>query len=173
MILTVQMNSRQPKTKNQLMSADSCRAYCFRLLNRRSYSEYELLQKLKERKAPEQVIEQTISKLREEGFVNDANLCEAVIHYRSAVTKHGYYSVKRELQRRGIDAETADAVLAEEYDEGKENAAALLYLQKQIRRLHLEEDDELPREKLFAAMARRGFSSSATAFAFENFAQEE
>jgi len=155
------------------MSADSCRAYCFRLLNRRNYSEYELRQKLKERNAPEQVIEQTISRLRDEGFVNDANLCEAVIHYRSAVTRHGYYSVKRELQRRGIDAETADAVLAEEYDEEKENAAALLYLQKQIRRLHLSEEDEFPREKLLAAMVRRGFSSPAISFAFESIFTEE
>ena len=154
------------KTKENVESAEQCRALCLRLINRRSYSEYELRKKLEERNACYEHIEQTVSILKENALINDAALASAIIHYYGAVCAKGRFAVRNELCRRGIKEEVFAPLLAEEYDEEEERKAALLYLQKQLGRSRKEENESVAKDKLYASLRRRGFSSSAIEFAF-------
>lgn len=83
------------------------------LLARREHSFAELLRKLLQRGAPEELAEIELERLQSEGLLSDARFCEAYVYSRSQ-RGFGPVRLREELRHRGVADSLIDAVL---YDE--------------------------------------------------------
>lgn len=82
------------------------------ILGRRMYSESELRGRLADRGYTDEEIDEAVEKLKEYGFLNDAAYAAALVE-RAAAKNQSKKALLFELNRRGIDRETAmDAVEA-------------------------------------------------------------
>lgn len=83
------------------------------LLARREHSYTELLRKLLQRGAPEDLAEIELERLQSEGLLCDARFCEAYVYSRSQ-RGFGPVRLREELRQRGVADTLIDTVL---YDE--------------------------------------------------------
>lgn len=96
--------------------------YCLDLLSRRGYSRKELQDKLLERKVPEEIIGELLDRLTREKLICDEAFKESFVRSRQTYQKQGFYKIRQELARRGIE------LTREDYDPAAElaNVAALV-----------------------------------------------
>jgi regulatory protein len=138
-------------------------------LSYRARSEKEIRQNLGKHEIPEVVIEETLERLRRDGFVNDKQFASAWVENRSTFRPRGRRALALELRQKGIDDSTIESAL-EEVDE---EALAYEAGQKKARKLALsppapaggskgQEWSEF-RKKMSEFLARRGFSYSVIA----------
>jgi regulatory protein len=84
------------------------------LLAAREHARQELRQKLIQRQADPELLEQVLDQLRRDGLQSDERFCESLVESR--INKgQGPLRIRRELKERGIDAELTDRYL-EIYD---------------------------------------------------------
>lgn len=124
-----------------------------RLLASRPRSEAEVRQRLARRELPPEVIDHTVMRLREFGYVNDDEFARFWVESRSGANPRGRYVVRRELHAKGVDAETADTAMESLADAD----AALRAGTKKARSLRGLDYPEF-RNRLTAYLVRRGFS---------------
>ncbi|MGH2588243.1 MAG: regulatory protein RecX, partial [Dehalococcoidia bacterium] len=123
-----------------------------RLLAARPRSEAEVRQRLLRRGLPHDVIVDTIARLREYGYLNDAEFARFWVESRSGANPRGRYAVRRELRAKGVDQDTADEAMASLTEERSARKAAL----KKARGLHGLEYPAF-RTRLAGYLVRRGF----------------
>ena len=123
-------------------------------LDRRLHSEKELREKLA-RDYSKRIIDLAIAEISKLGLINDEAFARAFCEQRMNVNKKGPYMVLQELYKRGVERELAKAVVDEIYgqDDG-EMKSALAAAQKYKKEL----DTPKGKQKLFAALCRKGFS---------------
>lgn len=126
-----------------------------RLLTYRPRSERELRQRLRRRGFAANVIEETLAKLRERGFVNDEAFAKYWSESRDRFSPRSGRLVQVELRRQGVAAETAEEATAELDDEDAAYRAAGRRL-RSLRGLEYA----VFRERLGGFLTRRGFSYS-------------
>lgn len=127
-------------------------------LSYRARSESEIRKNLQKHEISEAVIEQTLEKLRNEGFANDGQFARAWVENRSAFRPRSRRMLALELRQKGLDDESMRTALQSVDDEALAYEAA----QKRAARYkNLEWKDF--RKKLSNFLARRGFSYSVTA----------
>ncbi|MGH2598454.1 MAG: regulatory protein RecX [Dehalococcoidia bacterium] len=123
-----------------------------RLLAARPRSEAEVRQRLLRRGLPHDVIVDTIARLREYGYLNDAEFARFWVESRSGANPRGRYVVRRELRAKGVDQETVDTAL-----EGlTEEASAAKAARKKARSLQGLEH-RVFYTRLTGYLVRRGF----------------
>ena len=132
-------------------------------LSYRARSEKEIRQNLSKHEIPGSVIEETLERLRRDGFANDKNFASAWVENRSTFRPRGRRALALELRQKGIDDSTIESAL-EDVDE---EALAYEAGQKKARKLTLslskgQEWSEF-RKKMSEFLARRGFSYSVIA----------
>ena len=132
-------------------------------LSYRARSEKEIRQNLSKHEIPGAVIEETLERLRRDGFANDKNFASAWVENRSTFRPRGRRALALELRQKGIDDSTIESAL-EDVDE---EALAYEAGQKKARKLTLslskgQEWSEF-RKKMSEFLARRGFSYSVIA----------
>jgi regulatory protein len=127
-------------------------------LSYRARSEKEIRQNLSKHEIPETVIEETLERLRRDGFANDKNFASAWVENRSTFRPRGRRALALELRQKGIDDTTIESAL-EEIDE---EALAYEAGQKKAGKLKVQEWSEF-RKKMSEFLARRGFSYSVIA----------
>ena len=92
------------------MSQDKIRQLILNLLNRRDYSQYEIIQKLSIKGYQRDDIQAALSPLIAAGLINEPRYAENYIYWRR--TKgYGPLRILRELEIRGIPAEMIAEVL--------------------------------------------------------------
>lgn len=127
---------------------------CFRLLGLRPRSEKELRDKLKEKQFDPKIIDQTIKKVAELGYLNDAEFARAFIEMKKS---KGKIAIRFELRRKGVDDEIIKSSLEKYYSSDEETGSALNLAQKKLRTYK-----KLPpfkiKQKLGQYLAGRGFS---------------
>jgi regulatory protein len=124
-------------------------------LSYRSRSESEIRQNLVKHKIPENVIEQTLQRLRQDGLANDDQFAQAWVENRSTFRPRSSRMMAMELRQKGLNDEAVSSALKAIDDEALAYEAA----QKKVPRLvDLEWIDF--RKKLSDFLARRGFSYS-------------
>src|SRR5687768_15020753 len=74
-----------------------------RFLGYRARSEKEMRDSLLKKKAPQEIIERIITKLKAQKFLNDEEFTRLWIDQRTRVNKKSLRIIKLELQRKGID----------------------------------------------------------------------
>ncbi|MBI2212743.1 MAG: regulatory protein RecX [Acidobacteria bacterium] len=136
-----------------------------RLLNYRFRSEAELRRKLREKDVASEAIDETIERLRRQGWIDDARF--AVQYARSLLRKKkGRRRIEAELRELGVDDAVTRAAIAEAGEEHSEEAAVDALLAKKAtslqRKLGPEGlDDETGRKKLAAYLFSQGYDAPA------------
>jgi len=127
-------------------------------LSYRARSESEIQQNLRKHEIPEEVIEQTLERLRQDGLANDDQFARAWVENRSAFRPRSRRMMAMELRQKGLDNEAVSSAVKDVNDEALAYEAA----QKRATRFKGLEWSEF-RKKLSEFLARRGFSYSVIA----------
>jgi regulatory protein len=122
------------------------------LLASRPRSEAEMRTRLLRRELPHDIVTDTLARLREYGYVNDAEFARFWVESRSGANPRGRYVVQRELRAKGVGQETADAAMEELTEETSAERAA----RKKLRSLRGLEYQDF-RNRLTGYLVRRGF----------------
>jgi regulatory protein len=127
-------------------------------LSYRARSEKEIRQNLRKHEMPEEVIEETIEKLRKAGLANDNEFAQAWVENRSTFRPRSRRALSMELRQKGLDDETVQSAVSGVDEEALAYEAA----QKRLGRVEGLEWNEF-RKKLSEFLARRGFPYSVIA----------
>lgn len=138
------------------------RAYAFALekaitlLAARARTEKEIVDSLHNNAYSDVVIAKVMARLHEAGYINDAQFAE---QWASSRTTKGLGSrrIRMELRQKGVDAEQIDLTLSSMDDDAVMDSA-LKAAQKASRGKDLSSPAD--RQKILAALARRGFDFS-------------
>jgi regulatory protein len=127
-------------------------------LSYRARSENEIRKNLSKHEIPDAVIEETLERLRREGFADDKKFASAWVENRSTFRPRGRRALALELRQKGIEDHTIESALEGIDDEALAYEAG----QKKARKLRVQEWTEF-RKKMSEFLARRGFSYSVIA----------
>jgi regulatory protein len=148
--------------KIEQLQAEDARERAFQqamlFLSYRARSESEIRQNLRKHEIPEPVIEQTLDRLRQDGFANDHQFARAWVENRSTFRPRSRRMMAMELRQKGLHEEAVSSAIAGVNDEALAYEAA----QKRMARYKGLEWNEF-RKKLSDFLARRGFSYSVIA----------
>ena len=122
-------------------------------LSYRARSESEIRQNLRKHEMPEEVIEETLARLRQDGLANDGQFAQAWVENRSTFRPRSRRMLAMELRQKGLDDEAVSSALEDVDDEPLAYEAA----RKRASRLKGLEWADF-RKKLSEFLARRGFS---------------
>jgi regulatory protein len=129
-----------------------------RFVQFRERSEAEIQENLREHKVPEEIIQEVLERLQRSGIVDNRRFARTWIENRSEFRPRSRRALAYELRRRGIEQEVIQDSLESLDDEELAYQAAI----KQTRKYR-----ELPwqeyRQKMYAFLARRGFSYETAA----------
>ena len=127
-------------------------------LSYRARSESEIRQNLRKHEIPDEVIEQTLERLRQNGLANDGQFARAWVENRSAFRPRSRRMMAMELRQKGLNEEAVTSAM-EDVDDG-----ALAYEAALTRALRFKDLEWIEfRKKLAEVLARRGFSYSVIA----------
>lgn len=127
-------------------------------IGRRSLSKRQLRDHLAKRGTSEAVLEQTLVRLEEMGYINDLTFArEFADRSRRKSSKR---VIIQGLKERSIDPEIIDWVI-EDYSEESEYELARKLAEKKWRSAR-SIDPETSRRRIMAALQRKGFSSSTS-----------
>jgi regulatory protein len=127
-------------------------------LSYRARSESEIRKNLRKHEIPEEVIEQTLERLRQDGLANDGQFARAWVENRSVFRPRSRRMMAMELKQKGLNEEAVTSALEDVNDEPLAYEAAL----KRAPRFKDLEWIEF-RKKLSEFLARRGFPYSVIA----------
>lgn len=141
-----------------------CHTAALRLLNYRWNSEVELRRKLARKKFERPVIDATLQRLREEGWLDDERFAGAYVSAR--LRKNiGPQRLRRELIEAGVDDEIAGRAVRENVDAERSEAGVLALCQKKMRMIarrygveYLRTDQG--RKKLAAYLLNQGYDAA-------------
>jgi regulatory protein len=122
-------------------------------LNARERTEHELRAFLERRKAEQDVIDDVVAAVREEGLVDDAGYARRFAEDRRLLDRWGSERIARDLERRGVERELVEQALAG-HDREDELAVAIELLG---RRFPQPFDGDRERDKAWRMLVRRGY----------------
>jgi len=158
--LKVGQELSQDKVASLQAEDDRERAYqqAMLFLSYRARSESEIRQNLSKHEIPQDVIEQTLERLRENQLANDNQFARAWVENRNTFRPRSRRALQMELRQKGLSDEASQSALEGLDEEALAYEAGL----KKARRLQSEEWGEF-RKKLSEHLARRGFPYSVIA----------
>ena len=143
--------------------------YCAVLiLGRRSHTKKELYDKLIKKGYSEECVEQAVSYMEEQGYINDRDYAEKFLHDAVELKKHGISRVRMDLRRKGIDDEIIEEVISECEFENSDTIQKIL----ESRAKNYDLTDKKQRDRLIGYMLRRGFSYGEVYSALRQYMEE-
>lgn len=139
------------------------------LLAVRARTKKELEDALRRCAYPEDAVSRVLAYLEQVGYLDDAGFASQWAASRQAKGL-GARRIARELRRKGVDASAVEQTL-EGMDDGAQLDAALFAARKAARGRNL--DDPRDRQKLLAALARRGFDYALARRTLERLREEQ
>ena len=127
-------------------------------LSYRARSESEIRKNLRKHEYAEPIIEETVARLRQDGFANDDQFAKAWVENRITFRPRSRRMMAMELRQKGLDDEAVQAAIETVDDEASAYEAA----QKRATRFKALEWQDF-RKKLSEFLARRGYSYSVIA----------
>lgn len=138
------------------------------LLAMRSRTQQEIADALRKNAYPERTVARVMARLDEAGYINDTDFAE---QWAASRTNKGMGSrrIRMELRRKGVDGEAIDEALTA-IDEDDMLSGAL----KAARKAASGKDitDPKDRQKILAALARRGYGYSEAKQALDMLKEE-
>lgn len=129
-------------------------SYVYHLLSKKDYTSQEVFKKLVQAGYAECYARQTLSKVKEQGFINDTDYAKRYIDQMH--TRKSKRQIVYTLQGKGVSQEIIN-VLYEESDVDEYDAAKKLVQKKLRNNANLTYEEKA---KLYTYMANKGFSSS-------------
>lgn len=139
-----------------MMEEARVRNYALRLLKYRPRTKKEILDRLKKKNFPSELIEKTVQDLTEAGLINDREFVKFWINWRKEVNPRGKNFIFWELQQKGISQD-----LIEEGLETITSEDDFLRAEELARKKYESLKRFLPlkaKRRLYAYLERRGFS---------------
>jgi regulatory protein len=148
--------------------------YALRSLSARAQSAGELRQKLERRAEHAPDVAQTLSRLKQSGFLDDKRYAEAIAVSRLENQGIGKARVLNDLRKRRIAPALAEKAVTDAYGETDEVGLIEAYLRRKYRNISF--DAFLAEPKNLASAYRRlrtaGFSSANSVRVLKRFARE-
>ncbi len=126
-----------------------------RFLGQRPRSEREVRMRLRQRRLGDEVVDTTLSRLRERGLVHDGEFARFWVENRTSFRPVSRRMLDRELRQKGVDGDVSTELL-EELDDGEGAYRAGLKKSRSLRR----SDRDAFRKKMLTFLRGRGFSYS-------------
>ncbi len=147
--------------------------YALWLLGRRAYSEKRLRDKLRRKQYSPEEIDAVVKFCLDHKFLNDMEYAKSFIRTRHVLRPRGQRVLRLELIKRGIDDEIIKEALAHD-DANQVSELELARCLVESRRFQYAGSDEQTRKRrLFALLARRGFSISIIKEVLNDISTEE
>lgn len=140
---------------------------CADLLSRREHSVKELRTKLL-RTVDEISADKAINRYLEAGYLDDEHFCESLVEYLFNVKKYSTAHVRQECYKRGVDSDIIRRVI-DDFEMDNTDTIVELITKKYSSKL----EQENGREKVIAALQRKGFSYSDIKSAFYRLEEDE
>ncbi len=130
--------------------------YAYLLLKFRPRSEKELYQRLKKKKFDEQIIQETLTFLKDKRFIDDRDFAQAWVESRIKKPL-GIRRIREELKFKGIDKEIIDNTTEKAKEDYFEQDIVTKLARGKLERLKNIEPLKAKR-RVLAFLLRRGFS---------------
>jgi len=127
-------------------------SYALRLLSDHLYSEWKIREKLYAKEASKKQVDEVISYLKKNGFIDDQLFIEEYLEYAER-NNIGKNKIKENLSRKGIFQEDIDKI---RFSESKELAKAKRVLPKLVKRYE-KYNAKSQKEHVINALVREGF----------------
>ncbi len=142
---------------------------CVDILSRKDYSKQELLRKLADKGIPEDAAEAAVTYMTDHGYQDDTRYAKRLAEL--GANSYGRRRVEQMLYTHGIDKDIARTVCDEVFDDWDREAEKIdSILEKTIRDNDISDPNQ--RNKIFAKLARLGYSSSAISAAFARYREK-
>ena len=139
------------------------------LLASRARTEKEIADALRQNAYPEQTVARVMARLIEAGYLDDGDFAGQWAASRSAKGM-GERRIRMELRQKGVDADTIERALSS-VDEDEQMDGALKAAQKAARGKDLSQPSD--RQKVLAALARRGYAYDVARSALARLLESE
>ena len=126
-------------------------------LARRELSEAQLRQRLSRRGFTPDDIDDAVTRLRQDGSVDDARVAAAIARTQLSLKRRGERRVRREIEAAGIASALAERAVAEVYAEVDADALLNAVLDRRLGARRLDDDREMAR--LYRYLVGQGFES--------------
>jgi regulatory protein len=137
--------------------ADTAYLTALRQLARRELSEAQIRQRLSRRGFTSDDIDSALTRLRENGSVDDARVATAIARSQLSIKKRGERRVRREIEAAGISSALAERAVAEVYGEVDADALLAAAIDRRLGTRRLDDDREMAR--LYRYLVGQGFDS--------------
>jgi regulatory protein len=128
-------------------------------LAHRARSVAELRRKLAEKGAPRAEVEEVIARLIDQKLLDDTDFARQFARSRITGSGASRFRVLQELRRKGVGSDIAERALAElQVDEGVDPSTSIQRVADKKWKTLAKLDDMTRRRRLYAFLARRGFS---------------
>ena len=127
------------------------------LLARRELSEAQVRQRLSRRGFTPDDIDDAVTRLRQDGSLDDARVAAAIARSQLSLKKRGQRRVRREIEAAGITSALADRAVAEVYAEVDGEALLAAVIDRKLGTRRLEDDREMAR--LYRYLVGQGFDA--------------
>ncbi len=140
---------------------------CYDLLSRRDHSVKELRTKLL-RTVDEASADRAIERMLEYGYLNDEKYARALFRHLRDEKKMSQRFIRQEMLKRGVPSEIISELLDFEEVDNVSNICELI-----LTKYRLKLEKEGGKDKVFAALMRKGFNYSDIKKAFELVENDE
>ncbi|MFQ5568385.1 MAG: RecX family transcriptional regulator [Rhodothermales bacterium] len=147
--------------QQQIIEADQVRKanrVALDYLGYRARTEQEVRRKLVRSGFGESMAEQTVARLRDLGYLDDASYARTYAEARFRNRRYGPQRLRNDLLRRGVARSVIDTTLDALFNQEDMLEAARVHAEKRWLRLATEGDPFKRRKKLSEYLLRRGFS---------------
>jgi regulatory protein len=127
-----------------------------KILMRRAHSVSEMKKALIRRTADEDLIKKVISRLKQNGLIDDARYAKQFARQRTELRKQGKFRVARELRARGVPDHHIEAALEEAAKDTDEAAVIRQRIERKLKLFRGEVDDRKI-ASLYRSLLRLGF----------------
>ncbi|MCX5705143.1 MAG: regulatory protein RecX [Candidatus Omnitrophica bacterium] len=142
--------------KKEVDSSKKALEYAFLLLKYRMRSENEIRLRMKQKKFPQDLIDKTLTFLKDKRFIDDNVFSKAWIDSRIK-RPFGLRRIEQELKLKGVDKEVIRAQVTRVKKDYSEEDVVKDIVRSRLKRLKANDAQEIKR-KMYAYLIRRGFS---------------
>jgi regulatory protein len=129
-----------------------------KILMRRAHSVSEMKRALIRRTADEDLIQRVLTRLKQNGLIDDGRYAKQFARHRTEIRHQGKYRVARELRARGVPDQHIEAAVDEAAATSDEAAMVRQRIDRKLKFLRGEIDDKKI-ASLYRTLLRAGFSS--------------
>ena len=141
----------------KVLDLEAAKQKAFRLLSLRPHSEKELEKKLREKGFPAVVVKETLEKLHDLKYLNDASFASQWARNLVVNKLWGNKKITSSLREKGLTADLIDSSIEQAREELPEEEAIEIIIKKKAAKRKTSALDFKEKRKIFQSLMGRGF----------------